>query len=228
VSDTCFIHATNMYFQRKYIDDQFLKKYVNFVKTYQVDADQIKYKEAKRSFYGDQIPPSNGKTEEISDPAIDDDLLGYFELYSTMNSKNMADSILDAKCKELSAFQILFILEFQIQEIEGEEHLVYVPHRFFHRYSRSKDQADQLMGKKLFLDQTEKADQIYLGRIENKKSHATCMLKINENWILMDSLKGNPLPMPQKDEIFNDIKLCSSASILMTRDFSRDAVLLSK
>jgi len=55
--NSCFIHATNMYFQKTYLDADFETIYTNIIRL----AENVieKYKNAKASFYGTENPPTS-------------------------------------------------------------------------------------------------------------------------------------------------------------------------
>jgi hypothetical protein len=100
---------------------------------------EIKSKNAKRSFYGDEpLPKEADLQDDSSTVALNYDLYGYYEIYSQTTPSTFLEALEKNKLCELSPPQVLFLLEFQMQPTttsDGQKviNLNYVPHRFYHR-----------------------------------------------------------------------------------------------
>ncbi len=96
-------------------------------------------------------------------------------------------AVLETGCSELSPPQVLFILEFQIHVTENQFNLVYVPHRFFHRYSRNPEAEDRSASERRFIREIGNGS-VYFNHIEVGKSHAFAAIKegngISTIWII--------------------------------------------
>lgn len=76
--DTCFVHATNMYFQRSYINSAFIPQYRELVSTAVGKIQELVSAGALNTFYGEFPAPNNASTEDdVSLPEKDSDLSGW-------------------------------------------------------------------------------------------------------------------------------------------------------
>jgi len=234
--DTCFIHATNMYFQRAYINSQFFNLYNKLVNDASKTIETILHNNAEASFYGSKPAPSDPKLlkDTSSNAELNDDLYGYFEIYSKTVPQQLLEALSNNKCKELSPSQCLFLLEFQLEEKEenGKKvvSLYYAPHRFYHRYARNSDGNDQNYSKEQFLTVCEGVNvdvPIYLAHIEIGKAHAFGARKMKDSWILLDSLHKHVIPIKDQKKLFAEHDYAGRASVLMTADTNRPRKLLT-
>ena len=134
--DSCFRHATNMYFQRKYLDQDFLNQYSQFIKVLpktqfpkhfnlwsvppkaaHKDIDELKLAGCKKAFYGDQeVPAASQLQENRSDPAVNEDLNGYYEIYRDTPALEFLDTFAKSEFKDLTpahvSIAILVFIQF--------------------------------------------------------------------------------------------------------------------
>lgn len=137
----------------------------------------IKKKQTNTTFYGNKTPPHNDKgLQENSDPTKNEDLYGYYEIYTSAKESEMVEGIKNSGLKELSPAQVLFLLEFQMVESTNADgskvvSLQYVPHRFYHRYARSESSSDKEMSTKEFTKilETKHLESAYFNHIESGK-----------------------------------------------------------
>lgn len=159
-NNTCFIHAINNYFQREYINETFFKKLKDF------SIQNIEY-----SFFGNKEPFKNEKNDNFD----------YYELYKIQDFKI---DIENNQCKELSPLEGLFILQ---NEIINEK-IEYNPLRFYHRFANGIDKEETLLEFIEIIEKNSKIEKIFFCNLVNKP-HAFCVIKKNEKWYILDSLK---------------------------------------
>ncbi len=83
-TDTCFIHATNMYFQSQYTEET-PRLYSLLAPSLNSAVQDIIKKEAANSFYeGGNVSTVENKVE-YSDPKLSFDLFGYYEIYKNLD-----------------------------------------------------------------------------------------------------------------------------------------------
>jgi len=236
--DTCFIHATNMYFQREYSNSTMLAKYAALVSKAANEIDALKSANCATSFYGEEKPPAPGAVfkSEHSQPLANEDLNGYYELYASTPASSFLQDITDSNLKELSPPHCLFLLEFQMFPAnQGEEQLHYVPHRFYHRYARSKVEGDIAASKEAFIHALNGAhkdtQRAFFAHIESGKSHAFAAVKTRledeDYWVLMDSLLNTPRLARSADQLIQKHCYAGRASVMVVPDTSRETVRLA-
>mmetsp|Transcript_30211 Transcript_30211/g.33764 ORF Transcript_30211/g.33764 Transcript_30211/m.33764 type:complete len:283 (+) Transcript_30211:41-889(+) len=224
-SDTCFIHATNMYFQREYVTKENVITYDKLVSKYAKEITEIIKANSKSAFYGDIDVPLEKDTSEVSVPSKNTDLKGYYDIYNITDPKEFSSS-LTKKFKELSPQQVMFLLEFQyhVNKDTGSTELHYVPHRFYHRYARGQDQETS---RKTFVDIAKKVatKQVYFNHIESGKAHAFAAAHVaeenNDYWVLLDSLWKRKVLQPDTEKFFSTKDHAGRASVMMIEDDSR-------
>ena len=100
----------------------------------------------------------------------------------------------------------------------------YVPHVLMHRYARNQNEMDQKKSKLRFIDEMENKNvsKAFLCHIEKNKSHAFAVIKDThkDQWLLLDSLKDDPLPLPNLSILFEDYHLGGRASVVIFEDTS--------
>jgi len=223
-NDTCFRHAINHYFQKNYVE--IIRKYYRtIVITYQTTIQNIKYNSSLESFYGNGKEPEESKLEEKSTPEINEDLYSYYQIYLATSALDLLEQLEECDYKQLSPSQVLFLLEFQLQEITEEENnyviLKYIPHRFYHRYARSKIEKDNLDSIERFIDITNNLNylinSLFLCHIQPGKAHAFAAIRSNNQWILLDSLLSSPYYTDNKN-LFEKTELAGRASVLIIKN----------
>jgi len=231
-----------MYFQRKYINESFMSIYSELVNSAASQILALKKENVGVSFYGEDQPPLSGNdlVEGNSLPSANEDLFGYYEIYQNMPVGEFLESLTANDFKELSPPQVLFLLEFHLQEVitehqELEMRLVYSPHCFYHRYARSIDENDRMSSATKFansLRNISSNDKLpfpaYLCRIQQDGSHAFATIRDDlGRWILLDSLVGSGVLMESVDELFKEEKYGGRASVLMVEDQTRSRITLA-
>jgi len=67
------------------------------------DIDELKLAGCKRAFYGDQeVPAASQLQENRSDPTVNEDLNGYYEIYRDTPALEFLDAFAKSEFKELS------------------------------------------------------------------------------------------------------------------------------
>eukprot|EP01105_Mastigella_eilhardi_P024930 TRINITY_DN6624_c0_g1_i1.p2 TRINITY_DN6624_c0_g1~~TRINITY_DN6624_c0_g1_i1.p2 ORF type:complete len:241 (+),score=70.87 TRINITY_DN6624_c0_g1_i1:1-723(+) len=227
---TCFAHATNMYFQREYVTQPaFLEKYRERLLAAAQRVQACRGAAAcAAAFYGLEAPPTGDTAgdDDVSDPARDPDLLGYFEIYSALEPATFVDDIATTQLKELSPVQVLFLLEFQLRD----DRLCYVPHRFFHRYARSAVPGDTTASARRFaavLEALPANISAYLCRVQAGRAHAFAARHLGGGrFALLDSLCDSPVTVASADELMQRDEFAGRASCLLVPDSSRSVVSL--
>jgi hypothetical protein len=149
-----------------------------------------------------------------------------------MKAMDALEAIASNKCRELSPPQLLFLLEFQMEETtEGGRrmlHLKYCPHRFYHRYARSPNEEDQKFSKDFFLKaiHDSQADRVYLCHLEVGKAHAFAAMRFDKQWFLLDSLSNQTVPLDNEATLIHDYQIGGRASVLAVADNSRKTEIL--
>lgn len=237
-TDTCFQHALNHYFQRKYVTaPQFMEMYCTALlgNAEKIQAIKKMQGNSRVSFYGQNaVPKATDLVEGSSAMEQNEDLMGYWELYEQSSVEIVVETLRQNEFKKLSPFDALFLLEFQMDtdaEHFPSNRLLYVPHRLYHRYSRSKDVEDQTQSKQMFVEalrRDKKVDRVYLSQIESGKSHAFCAMKDvkSEKWILLDSLLKRYGFMQNEQQMIDEKVFCGRASVLILRDYGRKSIAL--
>jgi len=197
---------------------------------------KIKTKNAKQSFYGTANLPTNQKllVDTSSDPDKDEDLYGYYEIYQSATAKNFLGSIIENNCKELSPADVLFLLEFQVEETKDKNNkrvvtLNYVPQRFYHKYARgsSEDVSFATQRFNSVIKSNPEQAKLYLCHIELGKAHAFCARKLNNNWVLLDSLRKCPVKVKEENAMFEDYTIGGRASLMVFPDNTRASKVLA-
>ena len=235
-TDTCFQHAFNMYFQKEYITSlQFKSMYCKLLLKYKEKIFKIKQLNCKLSFYGPDIdiPSPKQLIDESSKIETNSDLNGYYELYAMSGIQDMVESFNMNNFKQLSPYDALFLLEFQMDLTTNK--LKYVPHRIYHRLPRSKNVNDQKYSKQLFINalksNKDKIESIYLARINRKGlSHAFAAIKNKKNkkWMLMDSLLKKYGYIKDENEMINKEEYLGQASVMIFKDSTRNSIDLDQ
>jgi hypothetical protein len=192
-SNTCFIHALNNYFQKKYIDDEFFHLVPSFQPM-----------DAKKSFFGSIEPYESNEN----------DLHGYYVLYELMQEE-FNQVILDSKCTELSPGEALYILQNQIQDGKIQR----VPRRIFHRFARRDNELETIQDFHDHVVRNPKIERIFFCHIELNKSHAFAAIKKDGSWYLLDSLLDDPVKMSNLKELFENPLYALRASVMIVQDY---------
>eukprot|EP01098_Paradermamoeba_levis_P008832 TRINITY_DN3642_c0_g1_i1.p1 TRINITY_DN3642_c0_g1~~TRINITY_DN3642_c0_g1_i1.p1 ORF type:complete len:270 (-),score=106.28 TRINITY_DN3642_c0_g1_i1:178-963(-) len=248
-TNSCFIHATNNFFQREYINPSFLPEYSKLVLKFSDQIDQLKQTEAPNAFYGgvDFVPSDPSKlVEDKSAPEEDEDLYSYFEIYRCNSAKDFLEDISANEVTELNPTQCLFLLQYRMEETASGPELKFVPMRFHHRYARSSSEEDKTSSKKRWLDlisssgekESKGVKEIFLNRIEVGKAHAYSAVKREkvekegegeadkerkEVWYLCDSLRQGAVELEKEEEMWRE-EYGGKASVLILPDLSRPSL----
>ncbi|KAL6074867.1 Ubiquitin [Balamuthia mandrillaris] len=237
-SDTCFRHALNMYFQKPLVNDpSFLLQYSALVNKATGKIKELIYENCAIDFYGgaENVPADEKKMEDDrSDLASNPDLFGYFEIFKQTSPTDLLNMITKAELKELSPSQCLFLLQFQMRTDEntGKPHLVYVPHRLYHRYARSKFAEDKKQTTETFVEALEKEpsiSSIFLAHIESGKAHAFAAQRLEDSdgaWCLLDSLRAHPCLVRTTKDLWEKHEYAGRASVMVARDPNRPSLVL--
>ena len=79
--NNCFIHATNHYFQQKYLTESFIDTYLKKIYQNENEIKRLKDQSANSTFYpSNPLPSQNLLTDDDSDPKYDDDLFNYYQV----------------------------------------------------------------------------------------------------------------------------------------------------
>jgi len=234
-SNSCFLHAINAYFQKKYIDNiqNFLNEYSTLLIKHQDLIHKILNKNCNYSFYGNNPVPQ--KTEDdISDPSKNEDLKGHWEVYKGITCESFIAAIRENQLRELSPAQVLFMLEFQFTQNSPDNSsltLTYTPHRFYHRYARSPIQNDRTVSSARFTElltvpEHKNAKPIFLCHNQTGLAHAFAAYRVDESsWALLDSLIGCTKSV-KSEELWTKYENAERASVMCIQDFSRITQLL--
>lgn len=129
--------------------------------------------------------------------------------------------------KELDPVHVLFLLEFQISQ---DGHLLYVPHRFYHRYARSTQPGDTRASAQRFAESIAAAPEntpFYLCRVQTGSAHAFSARKCEGNTVvLLDSLYSDPVQVASAQEFMERYEIAGRASCLILPDGKRNTVQL--
>jgi len=226
--DTCFRHATNMYFQYEYINSNFLKNYSTLIKKATEEVKKRRKQNADVTFYGKLNVPKIGLSDTSSDPNFDEDLHGYWEIYQQTSEDNFLEAI--TELKELSPAQVLFLLEFQLVEQDNVIQLKYCPHRFYHRYSRNSLKEDQDFSKDTFKKVLQDSKgPVYFNHIESGRAHAFGAMRTpgSSNWCLLDSLAENVIFVKNEELLVYQNNFGGRASVMIIPDNSRQTEILA-
>jgi len=187
---------------------------------------------------------------EKSPANVNEDLHGYFEIYEALKPMDLIEAIKANKMVELSPPQVLFLLEFEmVTRPDGQFELIYKPQRFFHRYARSSSLADKEYSNQILSAEFKKGmhtylhwlelwliswfpvPRIFLGRIENGRSHASCAKHMttvdgDELFICLDSLRPGPVSMESAYDFVASSEFGGTASVMIVPDETRPQVSL--
>jgi len=170
-------NALNMYCQTEYVRDRFVKQYNALLQKHADEISALQQSNTVLACYG-YVPLESIPTKptdfipECNDIFHNEDLHGYYELYKYTSPLQMAENLMSNNIRELSPFEALFLLEFQMKgrevkarreslrdlnNITQEYHLEYIPHRFYHRYAHSSgDISDNPSSNQEMKDSSEK------------------------------------------------------------------------
>jgi hypothetical protein len=83
--NNCFIHATNHYFQQKYLTNSFIDTYLKKIYQNETQIKKFKDESINSTFYPSlSVPKQNELIEDNSDPKFNDDLFNYYQVNSFM------------------------------------------------------------------------------------------------------------------------------------------------
>jgi hypothetical protein len=236
--DTCFRHAMAMYHQAPHMVDRRLLDLLRTLVSAAGDA-AIAAARDQASFYGPTTPSSGGPAglcESSSDPLLDEDLRGYMDVYQAMPASCFVDEFERNGLKELAPQQVLFLLEFQAVSFVGHSALVYVPHRFYHRYAWSSDATDVAASRLRFADALDSAAAALPGRaaaffcrVQASNSHAfAARHTIADGFVLLDSLMSGAVPTGHRGiSLMADDALAGRASVMILPDVSRPSKVIA-
>eukprot|EP01119_Soliformovum_irregulare_P010143 TRINITY_DN2474_c0_g1_i1.p1 TRINITY_DN2474_c0_g1~~TRINITY_DN2474_c0_g1_i1.p1 ORF type:complete len:800 (-),score=288.08 TRINITY_DN2474_c0_g1_i1:95-2494(-) len=228
-TNTCFQHAFNMLFYPGFSSPANLKIYAQLVRKFQVEIQRIVQDEAIVSFYGSEKIPKLNLKPNSSNPLEDEDLHGYYQIYSAFQVEDFLKAIVNENCIELSPFHALFLMQFQLEKrvaagTQVESHvLVYKPHRFYHRCARSElpDAQEELERWQILLNQV---DQVFFARVETNKSHAFGAKKWDgKYWAVLDSLLSQIRSVGSSAELIK--RRGRLASVMIIPDPSRGTIV---
>jgi hypothetical protein len=229
--NSCFIHAMNAYFQRKYIDDNvlnFLSEYATLIKKHENSIHQIKQQNCDYSYYGNNPVPQNNLEDENSDPVRNEDLHGYWQIYKSLTCESLIEALTKNNVRELSSPQVLFLLEFHlVQHDDKSLSLMYTPHRFYHRYARSPKDNDKTNSSQRFTElldnpQHKTSKPIFLCHNEAGRAHAFAARRLEDSaWALLDSLIGTP-KFVESSDLWTKYDNAERASVMLIQDLSRN------
>jgi len=260
--NSCFLHATNMYFQKKYLDEKFMPTYSELLQSFSEKITKLKDDGAGISFYGNQFASKREFCENSSEVTENEDLFGYYEIYKSMQVEDFLQSLRESNFIELSPPWAQFLLEFSLnfQSLPKGNKVVlqYTPHRFLHRHVRDASETDQEKSRKMFENvvQEHRAKKVYLCRVELGKSHAFAAIRNpqeegsqngsansqngatnsqngatnsqNAEWVLLDSLVGATVMVPDTEVMFTDPQYGARASVLILPDAKRGIVTIGE